>query len=62
MIIGNTSFSEADLVTNFNYIYDFLNKIKPNKSKGTYFKSIALCSTQSPSIFIEPLKIKWKEN
>tara|TARA_B100000427_G_scaffold175625_1_gene146063 strand:- start:542 stop:1243 length:702 start_codon:yes stop_codon:yes gene_type:complete len=62
MIIGNTSFSEADLVTNFNYIYDFLNKIKPNKAKGTYFKSIALCSTQSPSIFIEPLKIKWKEN
>ena len=62
MIIGNTSFSEADLVANFNYIYDFLNKIKPNKAKGTYFKSIALCSTQSPSIFIEPLKIKWKVN
>ena len=62
MIIGNTSFSSEDLLENFKYIYDFILKIKPNKSKGTYFKSIALCSTQSPSIFIQPLKIKWKEN
>ena len=62
LMIGNTSFSEADLLENFNYIYDFINKIKPNKSKGTYFRSIALCSTQSPSIFIEPLKIKWNES
>ncbi|MBH37479.1 50S ribosomal protein L1 [bacterium] len=62
LMIGNTSFSEEDLLENFYYIYDFINKIKPNKSKGTYFKSIALCSTQSPSIFIEPLKIKWNES
>ena len=62
LMIGNTSFSEEDLLENFNYIYDFINKIKPNKSKGTYFRSIALCSTQSPSIFIEPLKIKWNES
>ncbi|RAP27372.1 50S ribosomal protein L1 [Candidatus Marinamargulisbacteria bacterium SCGC AG-333-B06] len=59
LIIGNTSFTANDLLTNFNYIYDFIHKIKPNKAKGTYFKSIALCSTQSPSIFIEPIKIKW---
>jgi len=59
VVIGNITFSEEDIVENFNAIYDFLLKIKPNKSKGTYFKSIALCSTQSPSIFIEPMKVKW---
>jgi len=62
VIIGNTSFSDEDLIENFQFFYDFILKLKPSKSKGTYFKSIALCSTQSPSIFIEPLKIKWKEN
>ena len=59
VVIGNVSFSESQIEENFNSIYDFLLKIKPNKSKGTYFKSIALCSTQSPSIFIEPMKVKW---
>ena len=62
LIIGNTAFSEEDLLENFNFIYDFINKLKPSKAKGAYFKSIALCSTQSPSIFIEPLKIKWNVN
>lgn len=59
VIIGNTSFSEEKITENFLSMYEFLQKIKPNKSKGTYFKSIALCSTQSPSIFIEPMKVKW---
>ena len=59
IVIGNSEFSEDDLLDNFYAIYDFLLKIKPNKAKGTYFKSIALCSTQSPSIFIEPMKVKW---
>ena len=59
IVIGNLKFSENDILENFNALYDFLLKIKPNKSKGTYFKSISLCSTQSPSIFIEPMKVKW---
>ena len=60
VVIGKTSFDEKALLENFNELYDFIQKIKPAKAKGTYFKSIALCSTQSPSIFIEPLKLKWK--
>ncbi|RAP29855.1 50S ribosomal protein L1 [Candidatus Marinamargulisbacteria bacterium SCGC AG-343-D04] len=59
VLIGKTSFSNEDLAENFEFMYDFLLKVKPAKSKGTYFKSIALCSTQSPSIFIEPIKVKW---
>ena len=60
IVLGKKSFKENDLIENFNAFYDFLAKIKPSKSKGAYFKSISLCSTQSPSIFIEPLKVKWK--
>ena len=60
IVLGKKSFKENELVENFNAFYDFLAKIKPSKSKGAYFKSISLCSTQSPSIFIEPLKVKWK--
>ncbi|MDC0036875.1 50S ribosomal protein L1 [bacterium] len=59
IVIGKADFAEKDLLTNFNSLYDFIEKIKPAKAKGTYFKSIALCSTQSPSIFIEPIKMKW---
>lgn len=59
--IGKTSFNNDDLLENFYYLYDFLQKIKPAKAKGTYFKSIALCSTQSPSIFIDPMKVRWEK-
>ncbi len=59
IVIGKVDFAEKDLLANFNALYDFVEKIKPAKAKGTYFKSIALCSTQSPSIFIEPIKMKW---
>ncbi len=58
--IGKKSFDKKAILENFNDLYDFVLKIKPSKAKGTYFKSISLCSTQSPSIFIEPLKIKWE--
>lgn len=60
VVIGKKSFEQEKLFDNFNAFYDFLLKIKPTKAKGTYFKSISLCSTQSPSILIEPMKVKWK--
>lgn len=61
VVIGTTDFNEQKLVENFENLYDFILKEKPAKSKGTYFNNISLCSTQSPSIFIEPLKIKWEK-
>ena len=62
VVIGNSSFTEENIVENFISMYEFLLKIKPNKSKGAYFKSISLCSTQSPSILVEPMKVKWSQN
>ncbi len=61
MIVGKASFSVEKLVENLSVVYDTLQKVKPSKAKGIYFRSISLCSTMSPGIFIEPLKVKWKE-
>lgn len=59
--IGKKSFSEESLVDNFMLVYDTLFKAKPSKSKGVYLRSISISSSQSPGVFIEPTKIKWKD-
>ena len=61
IIIGKKSFPVEKLVENLAVVYDTLQKVKPSKAKGIYFRSISLCATMSPGIFIEPLKVKWKE-
>tara|TARA_B100001989_G_C24536425_1_gene464680 strand:+ start:503 stop:1201 length:699 start_codon:yes stop_codon:yes gene_type:complete len=61
IVIGNVKFEKNQILENFDNLYEFMLKEKPSKSKGAYFESISLCSTQSPSIFIEPLKIKWDD-
>ncbi len=61
IIIGKMSFPIDNLKANFDAVYDTVVKAKPAKSKGIYIKSISLSSTMSPGVFIEPLKVKWKE-
>ena len=61
VIIGKRSFDMKKLKENFDAVYDTLVKVKPSKSKGVYIRSISMCSTMSSGIFIEPLKVKWKE-
>ncbi len=61
VIIGKRSFDLKKLKENFDAVYDTLVKVKPSKSKGVYIKSISMCSTMSSGIFIEPLRVKWKE-
>ena len=53
---------KESIMDNFIALYDFLLKKKPVKSKGIYIRSIALCSTQSSSLLIEPINLKWKGN
>ena len=50
MTIGRVSFDDAQLVENFNAVYELLVKIKPSTSKGVYMKNIALTSTMGPSV------------
>jgi len=51
--IGKVSFDEAKLQENFDVFMDTLKKIKPNSSKGTYIKSLSICSTMGPAIKIQ---------
>ena len=51
--IGKVSFSDEDLLENLNAFVKTIIKAKPQTAKGTYVKSISLCSTMSPSVKID---------
>jgi large subunit ribosomal protein L1 len=48
--IGKVSFDAEKLVENFEAVVSAIKKAKPSGSKGTYLKSITLCSTMGPGI------------
>ena len=61
IIIGKKEFKKEQLLTNFEAIYTQLQKDKPNKAKGTYFKSISISTTMGPGIKIESMQTRWSE-
>lgn len=52
MLIGKTSFEDAQLVENFRAIYDVIAKARPAAVKGTYIKNLTLSTTMGPGIKI----------
>lgn len=48
--VGKVSFSEAQLKENVAAFLEALKKAKPNTAKGTYIKSLTLCTTMGPAI------------
>ena len=52
--VGRVSFSKENLIENAGELLDILFKMKPASAKGAYFKSIAVASTMSPGIKIDP--------
>ncbi len=51
--IGKASFDSEKLIENAQELVSVLNKLKPSAAKGTYFRSIYLSSTMSPSVNVE---------
>ena len=51
-IIGKVSFSDEDLKENLDAFVKTIIKAKPQAAKGTYVKSISICSTMSPAVRI----------
>ena len=49
-IIGNTSFTEEQLLENLNAFVNVLLKAKPSTVKGEYVKNISIASTMGPGI------------
>lgn len=50
--VGKLSFGEEKLKENINALLDTLRKSKPATAKGTFLKSVSVCSTMGPSIKI----------
>jgi large subunit ribosomal protein L1 len=54
-VVGKVSFSTADLVDNINAMVAQIRKMKPQTSKGAYFRKIVLKATMTPAV---PLNIQ----
>ena len=52
-LIGKVSFSDEDLKENLDAFVKTIIKAKPQAAKGTYVKSISICSTMSPAVRID---------
>jgi large subunit ribosomal protein L1 len=52
--IGKLSFSEDQLMENLTASIDAVVRAKPSGAKGQYVRSVALCSTMSPSVRLDP--------
>ncbi len=56
--VGRVSFTPEQLTENAFELLSTLVRMKPASAKGTYMKSIAVASTMSPGIAVDPKTIK----
>jgi large subunit ribosomal protein L1 len=56
--IGKASFSPVQLKENVEELLQTLLRLKPSSAKGTYFKSIHLSTTMSPSVKVDKNSVK----
>jgi len=56
--IGKVSFGSEKLRENFLVLLDALIRAKPAASKGTYLKNVALSTTMSPGVKIDPGNVR----
>jgi large subunit ribosomal protein L1 len=54
--IGKASFSEEQLLDNFNHLLDVVKKARPAAVKGTYIKRITLANTMGPGIRMDAME------
>lgn len=52
-VIGKMSFSEAELANNFKVLLEAVKKQAPEGQKGELVKSISICSTMGPGIWVK---------
>lgn len=56
--VGKISFGKEKLLENVNSLLDTIVRLKPPSSKGTYVKGIAISTTMSPGIKIDPAYVR----
>lgn len=52
-VIGRMSFSEGDLLENYNHFVGTIEKARPSSVKGEYIKSITVSGTMTPGVQIK---------
>jgi large subunit ribosomal protein L1 len=52
--VGKSSFDAKQLFENASELLQTIIKLKPTAAKGTYVRSVALSSTMSPGVMVEP--------
>lgn len=57
VVIGKASFTEEQLMANFNTMAETITKAKPAGAKGQYMKSVVISSTMGPAIRLNPSKL-----
>ena len=56
--VGKIGFGKDKIIENINSLIDAVVRLKPPSSKGTYIKGIAVCTTMSPGIKIDPAYVR----
>ena len=57
-VIGKASFTEEQLMDNYNAIMDALLKAKPSSLKGQYMRSISIAPSMGPGVKISTAKVQ----
>ena len=52
-VIGRMSFSEGDLLENYNHFIETIEKARPSAVKGEYVKRITVSGTMTPGVQIK---------
>ncbi|HWK24952.1 MAG TPA: 50S ribosomal protein L1 [Solirubrobacter sp.] len=58
MTVGKTSFSDEQLLDNYQALIEELLRAKPSAAKGKYIRTVTLASTQGPGIKVDPSRTK----
>ncbi|HMB94973.1 MAG TPA: 50S ribosomal protein L1, partial [Tepidisphaeraceae bacterium] len=51
-VVGKVSFDNAKLVDNINAMITTIRRLKPQTSKGAYFKKVVLKATMTPAVYL----------
>lgn len=56
--LGKVSFGLERLLHNMSVLLEFILKLRPASSRGTYLRAVAISTTMGPGVKIDPMNVK----